>query len=309
MSSPRVALLGLGAMGTGMAGRLLTGGFATTVYNRHREKAEPLAHRGATVADSPAAAAANADFVISMVADDQASRAVWLGDNGVLKSARAGAVLIECSTLTVSWVRELADAATKRGCEFLDAPVTGSKPQAAAGQLLFVCGGAAATIEKARSILSAMARGIVHVGPTGSGALVKLANNFLCGVQAAATAEAIAMLKTNAVDFNAAWPVLAEGAPGSPIVKRIGERAAQQDFVPAFTVGLMLKDLIYAMDTAANAGLHLHTAAQAIVRFHQAVKDGMEDLDFAAVTKSVQNNPTVTTPDTTTVSDRDKRAQ
>jgi 3-hydroxyisobutyrate dehydrogenase len=121
MSKPRIAFLGLGIMGGGMARRLLTNGFPLAVFNRNAEKSKPFAAEGATVAASPRDAAAQADFIISMVADDNASRSLWLGENGVLAAAKPGAVCIECSTVTVDWVRELAAAAQKK-CEFLDAP-------------------------------------------------------------------------------------------------------------------------------------------------------------------------------------------
>src|SRR6516164_7946765 len=125
MDKPRVAFLGLGIMGGNMARRLLGAGFPLTVFNRNRAKAEALA--GARVANSPREAAADADVVFCMVADDGASRAMWLGENGALAGAAKGAVLVDCSTLTVAWVNELAQAVAKSGREFVDAPVTGSK--------------------------------------------------------------------------------------------------------------------------------------------------------------------------------------
>src|SRR5690242_14908198 len=115
MSKPRVALLGLGIMGSGMAGRLLSEGFSLTLYNRNPEKARRFAYGGAHLANSPAEAAGRADVVISMVADDNASREVWLGENGALDTTNAGSVLIEASTLSVGWVKELAAAAKQRG--------------------------------------------------------------------------------------------------------------------------------------------------------------------------------------------------
>src|SRR5689334_9195016 len=126
MTKPNIAFLGLGIMGTGMARRLLGAGFPLTVYNRSAERAAPLVAEGALGAATPAEAASQAEVVISMVADDNASRAIWLGENGALSGARPGTLLIEASTLTVGWIHELAVASTARGCELLDAPVTGS---------------------------------------------------------------------------------------------------------------------------------------------------------------------------------------
>src|SRR5579862_8559577 len=123
MSKPSIAFLGLGIMGSGMARRLLANGFPLAVFNRNAEKAAPFAAAGAHVAGSPHEAARNAQVIISMLADDHASRSLWLGDHGALGAAAPGTVCIECSTVTVGWVRELAAAAAARRCEFLDAPV------------------------------------------------------------------------------------------------------------------------------------------------------------------------------------------
>ncbi|HEY0734629.1 MAG TPA: NAD(P)-dependent oxidoreductase, partial [Herpetosiphonaceae bacterium] len=145
-----VAILGLGIMGSGMAHNLLKAGFSLTVYNRSRDKATALESAGARVADTPRAAVESADVIVAMVANDEASRAIWLGDDGALAGVRSDALLIECSTLTTGWVRELADLAQQRAAVFLDAPVTGSKPVAESGQLGFLVGGDSAAFERAR---------------------------------------------------------------------------------------------------------------------------------------------------------------
>ena len=126
-SRPSIALLGLGIMGSGMANRLLGAGFRLTIYNRTAEKAAQFAERGAKVAPTPREAVTRANIIISMVADDSSSRSVWLGEQGALTHAARGTVLIESSTLSLPWVKELAAAAAARDCELLDAPVTGSK--------------------------------------------------------------------------------------------------------------------------------------------------------------------------------------
>jgi len=242
---------------------------------------------GARVANSPREAASGADIVISMVADDLASRDVWLGENGALAGTSSGSVLIESSTLTAGWVKELALAAERKGCEFLDAPVTGSKPQAASGELIFLVGGSAATLERVRPVLSAMGRDAIHLGPHGSGAMMKLINNFLCGVQAASLAEATSMISVAGLDRGKAMSILAAGAPGSAIVKRIASRLEANDFDPNFTLKLMAKDLSYAVKEASAQGLRLQTASSALGLFEQAIADGHGEEDFSAVTKIV----------------------
>src|SRR5207302_7020208 len=129
---------------------LLTAEFPLTVYNRTPDKAIGLGASGATVAKTPAEAASRAEILISMVADDAASRNLWFGPDGALKAAAPNSILIESSTLTVGWVKELATAASATGCSLLDAPVTGSKAQAAGGLLGFLVGGSAQSLEKAR---------------------------------------------------------------------------------------------------------------------------------------------------------------
>ncbi|HJT70742.1 MAG TPA: NAD(P)-dependent oxidoreductase, partial [Terriglobales bacterium] len=200
MAKPSVAILGLGTMGAGMAGRILSAGFMLSVYNRSRERAQPFVGRGAIFAGSPREAASRAEVVISMVADDAASRNVWLGENGAVAGAKPGSVLIESSTLSVNWVRELAAAAEKRSCEFLDAPVTGTKPHAESGQLLFLVGGSAKTLDRVRPVLSILGRDAIHLGPAGSGALMKLVNNFIAAVQAVSFSEALALIDAGGLD-------------------------------------------------------------------------------------------------------------
>ncbi len=288
MSKPRVAVIGLGIMGGGMAGRLLSAGFPLTVYNRNKDKAVALGSSGATVAATPREAASGAEFIISMVADDVASRGVWLGENGALAGATRGAVLIECSTLTVGWIKELASAAAKRGCELLDAPVTGTKPHAANGELSFLVGGSEVTLDTARPVLSVLGREITHLGPTGSGSLLKLINNFMCGVQAASLAEAESMIAAGGLDLEKSLAILTHGAPGSGLVKRAAERAFAGDFTPNFPLHLMAKDLGYAIDQASHFGQKLTTASSALAIFKDAIAKGYGDQDFSAVIKAQQ---------------------
>jgi 3-hydroxyisobutyrate dehydrogenase len=270
-------------MGSGMARRLLGAGFPLTVFNRNREKAAPFAAEGGTIAGSPREAAAGAEIIISMVADDAASRALWSGDAGALAGAARGTVLIECSTLTVGWVRELAAAATARGCELLDAPVTGSKMQAAAGELNFLVGGPVPALEKAQPVLSVMGRSTTHLGSTGSGALLKLINNFLCGVQAASMAQALALIEQSGLDRGKAIEVLLNGAPGSPVLKIISARVQAGDATPNFRLQLMTKDLAYAFAEGNQHGLSLTTAAAALDLFNTAIASGKGDQDFSVI--------------------------
>jgi 3-hydroxyisobutyrate dehydrogenase len=283
-----IAVLGLGLMGTGMARRLLGAGFPVAVYNRTRSKAEALAADGARIADMPRDAASGADVVISMLADDVASHACWLGADGALVALKPGAIVIESGTVSPEWIAELAAAAAKKNIEVLDAPVTGSKSHAAAGELNFLVGGSAATLEKARPVLAAMGKTIVHVGPSGSGATLKLINNFVCGVQAASLAEAMVWIERSGIDRDTAMQVLGNGAPGSPLVKTVSARMAKGDYAPNFHLELMRKDLDYSINEAARKGVELTSAEMAMAAFDRAIEEGYGHDDFSSVVEPIR---------------------
>ena len=288
MAKPSVAILGLGIMGSGMGARLLSANFPLAVYNRNREKCAPLSAAGAFVAATPRDAALRAQIILSMVADDNASGDVWLGERGALNGAEPGSILIESSTLSVDWVKKLAAKAAEKGCKFLDAPVTGTKPHAASGELLFLVGGAAEVIEEARPVLSVLGRDVIPLGPIGSGATMKLVNNLLCGVQAASFAEALSLIDAAGLDRGKAISILTGGAPGSGILKRMAEREAMNDFTAVFALQWMAKDIAYAIDAASGDGVSLPLSTAALSVFRQAMAMGYGGEDFAAVIKSAQ---------------------
>jgi 3-hydroxyisobutyrate dehydrogenase len=288
MAKPPIAILGLGIMGGGMARRLLSSGFPVYVYNRTRDRAAALANAGAIIVRSPCEAASKAEIVISMVADDQASRNVWLGESGALAGAAKGGLLVESSTLSVAWVRELAAMAAELGFDFVDAPVTGTKPHAQSGELFYMVGGSDAAFLKARQVLSVLGREVLHMGPTGSGALIKLINNFVCGVQAASFAEALALVGASGIDHEKCIAVLSNSALASPLIKRMLASMAASDYTPNFPLKLMTKDLGYAMSEASREGISLETATPALKMFQHAAQQGLGDLDFSAIVKSVE---------------------
>jgi 3-hydroxyisobutyrate dehydrogenase len=283
MSTPSVALLGLGTMGNGMAQNLLKAGFPLTVYNRTASKAEALSEMGARVARTPAEAAKGVQMVISMLADDQASRDAWLGSQGAVGTAEPGTLLIESSTVSPDWIAELGAAATARGLHLLDAPVTGSRMQAAGGQLSFLVGGSREALARATPIFAAMGKETIHLGPLGSGAKLKLVNNFLCGVQVASLAEGIAWLERSGLDREKSLAFLKSGAPGSPLVAGLSARMTARDYTVHFLLRLMSKDLQYAHDAASAAGVDLTTAANARALFEQAIAQGHAEQDMSAV--------------------------
>jgi 3-hydroxyisobutyrate dehydrogenase len=285
----KVALLGLGTMGSGMAANLLKAGFSLSVYNRTAAKAQTLASAGARLAATPAEAAKGASIVISMLADDAASRNVWLGKGGALAAADRGAILIESSTVSPAWIAELAGLAKQHGTELLDAPVTGSRTQAEAGQLSFLVGGSDRALEAATPVLQAMSKEIIHLGPVGSGAKMKLINNFLCGVQVASLAEGLAWIERSGLDREKALSILKSGAPGSPLLGAISARMVNQNYSVNFLLRLMAKDLLYAHSEAAHCDVDLTTAEVARSLFEAAVAKGFGDADMASVIEPLRN--------------------
>lgn len=286
MAKPKVAILGLGIMGSGMAGRLLSEGFPLTIYNRNRERCAPYASQGAVVAQTPREATSQSQIVISMVSNDEASREIWLGENGALAGAPAGSLLIESSTLSSEWIHELAAKAAERNCSFLDAPVTGTKPHAACGELVFLVGGSDEAVSSAQPVFSVLGRETFHLGPTGSGTLMKLVNNFICGVQAASFAEGLRLIDAGGLNRSRAMSILTNGAPSSGIVKRVAERVTANEYTPNFMLRWMAKDLAYAVKEAFARNVSLQTAAAASSIFQRAVAQGHGDEDFSAVTKA-----------------------
>jgi 3-hydroxyisobutyrate dehydrogenase len=270
-------------MGSGMAANLLKAGCALSVYNRTAAKAAALADAGARLAATPAEAAKDASVVIGMLADDAASRAVWAGKDGALEGAAKDTILIESSTVSPAWIAELARLAEQRGARFLDAPVTGSRVQAAAGQLTFLVGGAEDTLAAAAPVLKAMSRDIVHLGPIGSGAKMKLINNFLCGVQAASLAEGLAWIERSGLDPRKALSVLNSGAPASPLLGALSERMISRNYAVNFLLKLMTKDLLYAHAEAADCNVDLKTAETARALFEDAIAKGFGEQDMASV--------------------------
>lgn len=279
----RVTVLGLGIMGGGMAANLLRAGHTLTVYNRTASRAGGLVKDGARLAETPRDAAEGADVIISMVGDDAASRAVWLGTAGALAGAD-GAVLVECSTLSPGWVRELAELAAQRDLAFLDAPVTGSKEAAEGGTLKLLVGGDATALERAREALDAVSSEIVHLGPSGSGATFKLINNLMGCVQIAALAEGLALAERAGLDMQRTVDLLLAGAPASPMVKGKAPRMLARDYDDThFALRWMHKDATYALDAAAEHGAIMPTLAAARELYQLAHQQGYGEHDFAAV--------------------------
>ena len=260
-----------------MAARLLATGYAVTVYNRTPAKAEPLVRAGARLARTAREACDGAEAVISMTADDEASRAAWLGADGVLAGhLAAGAFAIECSTLSHDWVLELSAAAGQHGLRYVDAPVTGLPSAAAAGELTLLVGAEAEDLQACRVLLEAISQRIVHFGAVGTGTAYKLIVNLLGAVQIASAAESMAIAERAGLDLAMVADAIASGQAASPQVvrntRRIVEGNHDRDVV--FTPALRLKDVRYALELARKLSIGSPFGALAGGLFQQLIDRG-----------------------------------
>src|SRR4051812_28361252 len=249
----RIAFLGLGKMGVGMAARLAAAGHTLKVFNRTAARAEPLAKSGVHIAASAREAARNADVIIGMTADDESSRAMWLGDTGALAADNApDGLAIECSTISYDWVLELADKVRARGFRYVDAPVTGLPDAAAAGTLTLLVGADPAELDAARPVFASLATRVLHFGAVGQGTVYKLMVNLLGAVQIASAAEGIALAESAGLDLKLVVDAIASGQAASPQVVRNVRRFVAADHAGAvnFTPALRVKDIEYALRLA-----------------------------------------------------------
>src|SRR6266849_7942381 len=246
-----VAFIGLGRMGHGMAGRYLDSGFSVAVWNRSKSKAEDLIKRGARWASSPADAADSAEAIVTMVADDEASRAVWLGTDGAAATAKAGTLAIECSTVSYRHALDLAGALRGRGLVYIDSPVTGLPDAAASGKLTLLVGAEPADLERARPYLAPLSTTIRHFGAVGTGTVYKLINNLMGAIQIAGIAEGLAIAEQAGLDMKLVLEAIETGVAGSPQVIRHSKRMVARNFAGAnFTAALRHKDAAYAVALA-----------------------------------------------------------
>ncbi len=276
----RIAVLGLGSMGSRMAARLVAAGHDVVVWNRTAAAAEPLLDAGARAAATPRAAAAGRDVVLSMVRDDAGARTVWLDPKiGALAGMSASALAVESSTVTPAWARELARRGRDHGVAVLDAPVVGSRPQAAAGALIFLVGGEVEHLARAEPMFLAMGAAVHHIGPAGAGAQSKLAVNALFAIQVAAVAELFGAAARAGLPAQA----IADAVGSTPVASAAVVAAAQAMLagahVPSFPVELVVKDLGYVADPATP----ITTAAFTV--FERAVAAGHGAANITAVAR------------------------
>lgn len=278
----RIAFLGLGAMGSRMAFRLIGAGHALTVWNRSPGAMALLVAAGALAAPTPRAAVEGAEFVFSMVRDDEAARRVWLDEtDGAMAGLGAEALAIECSTLSMDGARSLSEAMGARGRRFLEAPVSGSLPAVETGQLVFLPAGSQADLERASPVLAAFGSVGPLLGPVGQGALAKLLINSLLGAQVSLLAEWIGLMQRQGLDFQPVLAAAAGTAAWSPIAGRLAASMLAGDFQAQFPVELIVKDLGYALQLAGPAAQPVVAATHDV--FERAQQAGLGTQNMTAV--------------------------
>jgi 3-hydroxyisobutyrate dehydrogenase-like beta-hydroxyacid dehydrogenase len=283
----KVAFLGLGRMGEPMAQNLAKAGLLESVWNRSDGRTGWCGDAGVRVAASASEAAAGADVVILMLADDKAARAVGVE---ALSAMAAGSVLVDMGTSGPEADRELARAAAERGVGFLDAPVSGSIAPARAGALTTLVGGSAEHMERVRPALAAMTKAQHHLGAVGSGAVMKLALNTMIAVTNESICELLVLCERAGLERPAAYAALADSALASPFVQYKQASYLAPDEEPiAFTPRLMLKDLALAYGLAAEVGAELPAVDAARDVLERTVAAGRGDEDLVRVADTLRD--------------------
>jgi 3-hydroxyisobutyrate dehydrogenase-like beta-hydroxyacid dehydrogenase len=283
----KLGFIGLGQMGAGMAGNLLKARHQVTVYNRSAEKAAPLVEQGATLAETPAAAAQGADAVFTMLAEDNAVEAVTFGETGILSSLPQGAIHISSSTISVALSEKLLAAHEKAGQHFVAAPVFG-RPDAAAGAKLFVvAAGAAAPLADCQPLFDAIGQRTFILGDKPPAAnLVKLSGNFLIASVIESLGEAMALVTKGGVDPHAYLDLLTSTLFAAPVYKTYGGLIASAKFSPAgFAAPLGQKDIRLALAAAEALEVPMPVASLLRDRFLTLIATGGKDLDWSALGK------------------------
>src|SRR3954447_22285315 len=290
MAEPeRVAFLGLGIMGEPMAANLVRAGFHVTVWNRTPRKAEQFAGTyDVRHASTPAEAAELSDITITMVPDVPKVEAVLFGDRGAASGIRRGGLVIDMSTIAPAASADFGKRLRNEGIGFLDAPVTGSRPKAEDGTLTIMAGGSETDFERARPVLEAMGRLIVHVGPQGHGSIVKLLNNTTAAINALAVAEALVAARKAGVDPDRLREVMSAGSGASAMLDLKAGPMLHHDFEPLFKLAHMLKDVRHALTEADRLGAVMRLGRQAEEAYARADRKGLGEQDFAAVVEVVE---------------------
>lgn len=283
----KIAFLGLGAMGSRMARRLIEAGHSVKVYNRSSTKVEPLMALGAQVAPTPSSAVLGAEFVFSMVTDDNAAHDLWFKHRcPAIEGIESDQVVLECSTISPSWAKELAAAVEARQGGFIECPVAGSRHQAETGKLICFLGGKNAVAEKVAEVLKPLAETAHLVGDVGSGAVVKLLANGYFLSQIAALKEVMDIAKKASLKTNQINEIFQSLPATSPALKGILQLVAAGNTEPRFTAALVEKDLRYLQNLASELNAPSGIFNVALEYFKNTIKDGNGEKNASVIVNS-----------------------
>lgn len=284
----KIAFLGLGIMGSGMAKNLLKAGYPVTVWNRSQDAAKPPVEQGAAQAQTPAEAVSDADVILYCLSDESAIESVVFGQNGVLSNVHSGQIAIDLSTVHPETSRREFAAYAEKGVNFLDAPVFGSKNESASDGLWIVVGGDRAVLDCVKPILETLSESIHYMGETGKGAAMKLVGNSIVAAQIEALSEAMILATKAGIDPQAMLNVLHVVDFRSPLYDGVGQSIVERDFTPSFSLKWMLKDANLINRFAQD--LNAPTPSAAIVRetLKSAVNQGYGDENASALIKALE---------------------
>jgi len=284
----KVAFLGLGTMGAAMAANLARAGFPVTAWNRTPGRAPELADLGIDMASSPAEAVADSSIVVVCVSDTPDVEAVLFGQDGVASAARAGTLIIDCSTIAPSGSWDFAARLRERGLRMVDAPVSGGSEGAKNATLTIFVGGDERDVEHARPVLNALGRTITHVGPIGAGQAVKAVNQVILAGAYLGVAEGIVLAIKAGLDVEQVVGALSGGAAQSWVLTNRSARMIDNDYPLGFKVSLHRKDLAIALDLAAQLGAVLPVTALAAQLENGLISNGHGDDDMSALARSIR---------------------
>ncbi len=292
----KLGFVGIGYMGRPIAQRLLKAGFQLIAYDRHRTKAEELIRYGGTVAENVAELSSNCDVVLSCLASDEAVLNIYKGAGGAFANAHRGSLVIDLSTVSPQISQELSRLGSERGVDVLDVTISGSTPAAEQGALTLFAGGDRGSFAATESIFRVIARKYFYLGPSGSGATMKLVVNSLLGIGMQAIAEAVALGEKAGLDRNRLLEVLSETAVVAPAHLGKLERAMKSDYSPQFPLRLMNKDFGLILNLAAAVGAQM-PATRAALEVNAAQSSEGQEQDFSAVILEMEKQAHLGSPD------------
>jgi len=285
----KIGFIGLGIMGQGMVRNLHKAGFSLTVWNRTRAKAELFRELGISIADTPADVARNSDMIITCVSDTPDVEAVVLGETGVIHGAHAGALLIDCSTISPQTTVKIAEKLREKGVTMLDAPISGGSEGAAKGTLSIMVGGDETDFIRAQPVFSAMGKTITHVGGQGAGQMVKLVTQILVVGTMQAISEALVFAQAGGLDLEKTLAAVSGGAAGSWSLTNRAPQMINRDWRPGFMIDLQQKDLRIVLDSADQLGVPLPTTSL-IFNFYRTLQaQGLGEEGNHALIKALEH--------------------